>query len=140
MKKLMILSILILSGFANANVSAPKLCTKQDLQKLKFVWADMERNGFERARIERGIGVNAGDCITPFSLETAAGRRHPMNAPQPSCGVVFTLSYNKTLAAKQAAWILDTVGAKYITREGVSFRLCSKVSTMGPNPGATVHN
>ncbi|HEY8272807.1 MAG TPA: hypothetical protein VIG33_18080, partial [Pseudobdellovibrionaceae bacterium] len=121
-----------------ADSGVPSLCSSKDLKDMRAVWIDMERKGFDRARYKKGIGIIGGDCIKPYSLEESAGRRHKEDAPMPSCGIIFIL--NPELEAEQAAWILDTVGSYYTTKSGISMRLCSRVSIIGPHPGVTVHN
>jgi hypothetical protein len=140
MKQMLALFVLIAGFTAQASSLKPELCSDQDLQNLTLIWKDMENNGFDQSRLEKGIGISAGDCIAPYTLEEAAGRPHRADAPRPSCGLVVTLSYDEATANRQAAWILDTVGSTYQTSEGVSLPICSKGSSVGPYPGATVHN
>jgi hypothetical protein len=140
MRKIIAISILLFSGLVNAHAPFPNLCKKEDLRKLKAIWTDMEKSGFDQARDDRGIGISVGDCTVPYSLETIAQQPHKMDAPGPYCGVIFTLSYDEALAAEQATWILDTVGTVYKTQAGISIRLCAKMSEAGPSPGVTVHN
>lgn len=140
LKNITVLWFLISCGMANASTMAPKLCSSEELNNLRAIWADMEKNGFEQAIASARIGMTAGDCVTPYSLESIAGRPHKQDAPRPSCAVMLTLSYDEPLAAEQAKWILDTVGTVYKTEAGVTIRLCARVSAPGPHPGVTVHN
>jgi hypothetical protein len=141
MKFLLTFLILALSTSAHSRSLAPAHCNAQDFQAMTQVWLDMEISGFDDALFQKNIGVGGGDCETPYSLEKAAELNHKQNAPPPFCGVVFTLDPDNM--KEQATWLLNQFklnGTTYVTVGGFEMKVCSKVSTIGPNSGVNITN
>lgn len=129
---------MFLSITALANPQQPKLCSSSDYAIAQEAFAEMNQSGIEQERYARKIGVIVGDCLNHYSLADSAERRHRMDMPPPSCGIIYILEEDNQ--KEQAIWILEKIGKNYITAFGGTIAICSKINTLGPNPGATVHN
>ena len=138
MKKFLILILIHLSFTAIASPQKPSLCSASDFEIAQEAFAEMNDIGIEEGRLKKGIGVIVGDCFNHYSLEDSAEMRHKMDMPPPTCGIIYVLSEENQ--KQQARWILKKIGKSYTITSGGTISVCSKISTLGPNPGATVHN
>lgn len=138
MKTMILVVATLLAVNSKAASMAPKYCSQDDLATMREIWAEFSAKGIDEKSYQLGMGVVGGDCVDAYSLERSAGRMHKTDAPAPSCGVIFILDAENQKT--QSSWVLDTLGKRYVTASGKSLSICSKVSSIGPLPGATAHN
>lgn len=144
--------MLVLSATSKAEsvFNSPSFyCTSSDDEMINAVLQDMDNTGFSSELSQKGVEISrVGEtCLDVYSLERAAGRRIPANAPTPECGIGLILDENSR--AEQAKWILDVFGKRYQASLGVNILLCIKENAtlpeqeqrqIRPFPGGTVFN